>query len=181
MQHLAVCGVYIFLVPQNGELSLQGASETSSEAQKAYLGGVYMKAVVQLDIVSLEAQIFSDLVEMVVVTGVMGELGILPGHLPLLTAIKPGQIRITLQGGGQDVYYVSGGILEVQPGVITILADTVTRATDLDEAEAIIARDNAERLLANKQSNIDLTSALVQIAQATAKLRTINMVRKGSK
>lgn len=140
-----------------------------------------MKAVVQLDIVSLEAKIFSGLVEMVVVTGIMGELGILPGHMPLLTTIKPGQIRIILQGGIQDVYYVSGGILEVQPNIITILADTVTRAADLDEAEAIIARENAERLLANKQSNIDFTSALVQISQATAKLRTIKLSRRGDK
>lgn len=138
-----------------------------------------MKAVVQLDIVSLEAKIFSGLVEMVVVTGIMGELGILPGHMPLLTAIKPGQIRITLQGGAQDIYYVSGGMLEVQPSVITILADTVTRAEDLDEAEAIIARENAERVLANKKANVDFTGALVQISQAAAKLRTIKMSRKG--
>jgi F-type H+-transporting ATPase subunit epsilon len=137
-----------------------------------------MKATVRLEIVSLEAQIFSGLAEMVVVTGIMGELGILPGHMPLLTAIKPGQIRIILQGGVQDVYYVSGGILEVQPTVITILADTVTRAADLDEAAAITARENAERLLSNKKSNVDFTNALAQISQAAAKLRTIKMSRK---
>lgn len=140
-----------------------------------------MTATVRLDIVSLEANIFSDLAEMVVVTGEMGELGILPGHTPLLTSIKPGQIRITLQGGAQDIYYISGGILEVQPKVITILADTVTRADDLDEAAAIIARENAERLLAGKKSNVDFTGALVQIAQATAKLRTIQLSHKGNK
>lgn len=140
-----------------------------------------MTATVRLDIVSLEANIFSDLAEMVVVTGEMGELGILPGHAPLLTSIKPGQIRITLKGGGQDIYYVSGGILEVQPKIITILADTVTRATDLDEAAAIIARENAERLLASKKANVDFTGALVQIAQATAKLRTINLSLKSKK
>ncbi len=138
-----------------------------------------MKAVLRLDIVSLEAKIFSGFAEMVVVTGVMGELGILPGHMPLLTTIKPGQIRIILQGGSQDIYYVSGGILEVQPNVVTVLADTVTRAIDLDEASAIAVRENAERLLANKKSNVDFTSALVQIEQAAAQLRTIKMSRKG--
>lgn len=140
-----------------------------------------MVATVRLDIVSLEASIFSDLAEMVVVTGEMGELGILPGHTPLLTSIQPGQIRITLQGGAQDIYYISGGILEVQPKIITILADTVTRAADLDEAAAIIARENAERLLASKQSNVDFTGALAQIAQATAKLRTIKLSLKNNK
>lgn len=138
-----------------------------------------MKAVIRLDIVSLEAKIFSGLAEMVIVTGVLGELGIMPGHMPLLTEIKPGQIRITLQGGAQDVYYVSGGILEVQPDVVTILADTVTHAADLDEAAAITARENAKRMLANKKSNVDFTTALVQISQAAAKLRTIKLARRG--
>lgn len=140
-----------------------------------------MKAVVHIDIVSLEAKIFSGLAEMIVVTGSMGELGILPGHIPLLTTIKPGQIRVILQGSIQDVYYVSGGILEVRPNTVTILADTVVRAEDLDEAEAIVARKNAQNLLANKQSNVDLTSVLVQVAQATAKLHTIKLLRKTSK
>ncbi len=137
-----------------------------------------MKATVHLEIVSLEAEIFSGLAEMVIVTGAMGELGILPGHMPLLTVIRPGQIRITLQGGVQDIYYISGGIMEVQPDVITILADTVIRAADIDEAVAITARESAERLLANRATNVDFTGALVQIAQATAKLRTIKLLHK---
>jgi F-type H+-transporting ATPase subunit epsilon len=140
-----------------------------------------MKAVVQLDIVSLEAKIFSGYIEMVVVTGVMGELGVLPGHTQLLTTIQPGQIRLTLQGGVQEIFYVSGGVMEVQPSSITILADTVTRAADLDEAKAIIARENAKRVVNTKQSNVDLTNAFVQIAQETAKLRTINLARKSKK
>ena len=86
----------------------------------------------QLDIVSLEAQIFSGRAEMVVITGEMGELGILPGHTQLLTSIKPGQIRITIQGVAQDIYYVSGGMLEIQPYEVSILADTVIHASDLD-------------------------------------------------
>jgi len=140
-----------------------------------------MKATLHLDIVSLEAQIFSGLAEMVVVTGIMGELGILPGHTPLLTEIKPGQVRIALQGGVQGIYYISGGIMEVQPNTVTILADTVIHSADLDEAAAIAARESAERMLANKKSNVDFTAALVQIAQAAAKLRTIKLAHRTDK
>jgi len=140
-----------------------------------------MSATVRLEIVSLEAGIFSGLVEMVVVTGTMGELGILPKHIPMLTTIKPGQIRIVLQGGAQDIYYISGGIMEVQPELITILADTVIRAVDIDEAEAIAARENAEHILANRKSKVDFTSALIQITQATAKLHTINLLHKNNR
>lgn len=140
-----------------------------------------MRATLHLDIVSLEAQIFSGLAEMVVVTGIMGELGILPGHTPLLTEIKPGQVRIVLQGGAQGIYYISGGVMEVQPNTVTILADTVIHAADLDEAAAIAARESAERMLANKKSNVDFTAALVQIAQAAAKLRTIKLAHRSDK
>ncbi|EKE00567.1 MAG: F0F1 ATP synthase subunit epsilon [uncultured bacterium] len=134
-----------------------------------------MTTTVQLDIVSLEANIFSGQVEMVVVTGEMGELGILPGHTQLLTSMKPGQIRIVLPGNVQEVFYVSGGVLEVQPYIITILADTVVRAADLDEVAAITARENAERLLADKKSTVEFTGLLAQLAQATAQLRTIKL------
>lgn len=136
-----------------------------------------MAITVHLDIVSAEAKIFSGLAEMIVVTGNMGELGILPGHTPLLTTIKPGQIRVTRQGGEQDFYYVSGGILEVQPNVVSILADTVTRAADLDEAAAIEARQRAERLLASRKSNADFSAALIQLTQAMAQLRTIKLIK----
>ena len=140
-----------------------------------------MAATIQLDIVSLESSIFSDQVEMVIVSGVMGELGIMPGHTPMLTAIKPGQIRINLPGNIQDVYYISGGILEIQPYIVTILADTVVRADDLDEAEAVAARRNAESLLSNKQSNIEFSILLAQLAKATAKLRTIQLAHNKDK
>lgn len=133
---------------------------------------------VYLDIVSLEASIFSGLVEMVVVTGEMGELGILPGHAQLLTSIKPGQIRLALPGNVQEIYYVSGGILEIQLYAITILADTVVRAADLDEAAAIVARENAKRLLANQKDTIEITTALSELAQAAAQLRIIKMAHK---
>lgn len=134
-----------------------------------------MAPTIKIDVVSLEANIFSGFAKMLVVTGVMGELGILPGHAPLLTSIIPGQIRIILPDGNEDIYYVSGGILEVQPEIVTILADTVTHAADLNEAAAIIARENAKSLLASKKSNVDFTGVLAQIAQATAKLRTIKL------
>lgn len=140
-----------------------------------------MTKTVQLEIVSLEAKIFSGLAAMLVVTGEMGELGILPGHTPLLTAIIPGQIRIILPTGKQDIYYVSGGILEVQPDIITVLADTVIRAADLDETAATAARENAKHLLNSKKSNVDFTGALVQIAHATAQLQTIKVLRKNNK
>lgn len=140
-----------------------------------------MAATIQLDIVSLESSIFSDQVEMVIVSGVMGELGIMPGHAPMLTAIKPGQIRINLPGNIQDVYYISGGILEVQPYIVTILADTVVRADDLDEAEAVASRRNAESLLSNKQSNVEFSILLAQLAKATAQLRTIQLAHNKDK
>jgi F-type H+-transporting ATPase subunit epsilon len=137
-----------------------------------------MAVSAHLDIVSAEAQLFSGLVEMVIVSGERGELGILPGHAALLSPIKPGQIRVIRQGGIEDVYYVSGGILEVQPDVVTILADTVARAADLDEAQALAARQRAVSLLADKKANVEITGALIELAKATAQLRALNAVRK---
>jgi F-type H+-transporting ATPase subunit epsilon len=136
---------------------------------------------VHLDIVSPEAQIFSGLVEMVSVTGELGELGILPGHTQLLSAIKPGQVRMTKQGGKKETYYISGGILEVQPNCVTILADTVVRAENLDEAAAIEAKERAEKLLADKKAHVDYTSALRELAQAAAQIRTIKELKKHRK
>src|ERR1700739_63013 len=99
-----------------------------------------MAITMQVDIVSAEKEIYSGTAEMLVATGEFGELGIVPGHAPLLTLLKPGEVRITLPGGGQEIYYVSGGILEVQPKCTTVLADAVERAEDLDEAAAIAAK-----------------------------------------
>lgn len=139
------------------------------------------KSTLQLDIVSLESQIFSGRVEMVIVTGEMGEMGILPGHTQLLTSIKPGQIRIVLQDGAQDIYYVSGGMLEIQPYEVSILADTVIHAADLDEAAAMTARENAKNAMLKRDANADISHVMAEIAQATAKLRTINLSRKTKK
>jgi len=133
---------------------------------------------VHLDIVSNEAQIFSGLVEMVSVTGVEGELGILPGHTALLSAIKPGEVRVTLQGGNKEIYYVSGGMIEVQPDCITVLADTAIRAESLDEAAAIKAKDRAEKLLAEKKSDLDYAQVMKELAQAAAQLRAIQKIKK---
>lgn len=130
---------------------------------------------VHLDIVSIEGQIFSGLVEMLIVTGALGGMGILPGHAALLTMIKPGPMIVKKQGGNEEVFYLSGGILEVQPDIISVLADTIVRASELDEAKAIDEKERAERLFADKKSNIDLSLALMQLAQATAQLRSIKL------
>ena len=131
-----------------------------------------------LDIVSAEREIFSGVVEMVVATGELGEIGITPGHAPLLTVLKPGEIRVTLQGGTEDVYYVSGGMLEVQPYYVTVLADTVERADSLDEAAAIAAKARAEEAIANKNVDIDYSMATVELARAVAQIRAIQKARK---
>ena len=141
-----------------------------------------MKSTIKVDIVSVEEQIFVGSAEMIVITGIMGELGIMAGHTPLLTAIKPGFVRIILQEEQQNIYYVSGGILEVQPDCVTVLADTVIRADDLDEVAAEIAREKAKAILDDKKkSTLDITSALIQISQATAKLQTIRIAKSRKK
>ncbi len=140
-----------------------------------------MAITVHLDIVSQEAEIFSGLVEMISVTGEEGELGILPGHTALLSAIKPGEVRVTLQGGEKQIYYISGGMIEVQPNLVTVLADTAIRADNIDEAAAIAAKERAEKLLAQKKESVDYTQALKELAQAAAQLHAIEKLRKRSK
>lgn len=140
-----------------------------------------MTITTHLDIVSAEREIFSGLVEMVVATGELGEVGVTPGHAPLLTVLKPGEIRITLPGGEQDIYYVQGGMLEVQPRCITILADAVERADHLDEAAALAAKANAEAAMANKGGDMDYSVAAVELARAVAQIRAIQKVRKNIK
>ena len=137
-----------------------------------------MAITTHLDIVSAEREIFSGVVEMVVATGELGEIGITPGHAPLLTVLKPGEIRVTLQGGTEDVYYVSGGMLEVQPYYVTVLADTVERADSLDEAAAIAAKARAEEAIANKGVDVDYSMATVELARAVAQIRAIQKARK---
>jgi len=130
------------------------------------------------DIVSAEKSIFSGLVEMVVAAGSLGDLGIAPGHAPLLTALIPGPVKLVLSGGEEEVFYVSGGFLEVQRGVVTLLADTALRADDLDEASAITAMDDAEKAIANQTAAFEYSIAAAQLAEAAAQLRALRQMRK---
>lgn len=132
----------------------------------------------QLDIVSAEASIFTGTVKFITVAGGVGELGIHPGHTALLTSLKPGQIIATFEDGKEEVFYISGGMLEIQPGVATVLADTAVRAGDLDEAAALAAKEEAERKLAEQKSGIEYTRAISELAEAAAQLRTIEKLRK---
>ena len=137
-----------------------------------------MAMTLHCDIVSAEEAIFSGLAQMVVAHGTLGDLGIEYGHAPLLTSLEPGPVRVKTQGGEEQVFYVSGGFLEVQPGMVSILADTALRAQDLDEAAALEAQKAAELALADKQGDIDYTRAAAELAATAAQLRTIQQIRK---
>ena len=137
-----------------------------------------MIKTMQIEIVSAELMIFSGQATHVVATGLIGELGIYPGHTQLLTALKPGPVRIVKPDGEDEILYISGGILEVQPQLVSILADTVIRAADLDEMEALEAKDHAEKALIDKQSDIDYAKATVELAQAVAQLQAISKLKK---
>jgi F-type H+-transporting ATPase subunit epsilon len=140
-----------------------------------------MASTIRCDIVSAEEEIFSGEVQMVVATGEMGELGIAPRHAPLITRLKPGQIRVTLANGEEQLFYVSGGILEVQPQVVTVLADTAIRGGDLDEAKAQAAKAEAERILAGRGEAMDLAEAQMKLVEAMAQLQALERLRKNLK
>ena len=137
-----------------------------------------MAMTVHCDIVSAEEEIFSGLIEFVSVRASLGELGIYPGHTPLLSEIKPGSVELRKQGGEEDIFYVSGGFLEVQPHKITVLADTALRAGDLDEATALEAQKHAEQAMADKQGEFEYSRAASQLAEAAAQLRTLDAIRR---
>lgn len=138
-----------------------------------------MAMTVHVDVVSAEELIFSGLAEIVIVPGEMGELGIYPRHTPLLTRIKPGSVRIKRPDQVQDeLIYVSGGMLEVQPNLVTILSDTAIRSKDLDEARALEAKQAAEESMRNRTSDLDYAQAEAELAQAIAQLRIIQQIRK---
>ena len=137
-----------------------------------------MAMTMHLDIASTEARIFSGRVESLVATGTMGDMGILPGHAPLLTALIPGPVRLVTQEGEEQIFYVSGGYLEIQPGVVNILADTAIRADDLDEVHAEAAKRDAEEAVLNREAGFEYSRAATQLAEATARLRTIAQLRK---
>jgi F-type H+-transporting ATPase subunit epsilon len=132
---------------------------------------------VHCDFVSAEEEIFSGRVEMLIAAGAEGDLGVAPGHAPLLSALKPGPVRVIKQGGEEEVFYVSGGYLEVQPNVVTILSDSAQRAADMDEAAALEAKQAAEKELANQSGDFDYSRAASQLAEAAARLRTIQSLR----
>src|SRR5689334_17509966 len=140
-----------------------------------------MTTTIRCDIVSAEESIFHGVVTMVIASGEMGELGIAPRHAPLITRLKPGQVRVILEDGEEKFYYVSGGILEVQPQVVTVLADTAIRANDLDEASARKAKEEAERALANRGDAMELAEAQQKLVEATAQLQALERLRKAMK
>ena len=132
---------------------------------------------IELDIVSAEASIFHGDVRFVSVTGLGGELGIHPNHSPLLTALKPGKIHAILKDGTEEVFYISGGMLEVQPKIVSVLADTALRADDLDEAAALAAKAKAEKFLQQKTDGMEYSKALAELAEAAAQLRAISLLK----
>lgn len=137
-----------------------------------------MAMTFHLDVVSAEQQMFSGTVQSIQVSGSEGELGIRPNHAPLLTAIKPGMVRIVKQHGEEEVIYLSGGVLEVQPGAVTVLADTAIRGSDLDEARALEAKRKAEEHMNSSHGDVDFAMASAELAKAIAKLRVIELTKK---
>lgn len=137
-----------------------------------------MAMTMHVNIVSAEAQIFSGTAEEVYAPAVMGDVGIMPRHTPLLSPLKPGEVRVVKEGGEEDFFYVSGGMLEVQPHVVTVLADTALRAKDVDEAAALEAKQRAEQALKDHKGDVDYARAEAELAEAIAQLQAIQRLRK---
>lgn len=137
-----------------------------------------MAMTLHVDIVSAEEEIFSGTATMVFAPAEMGEVGIAPRHTPMLTRLRPGEVRVQTQEGEEMLFFVSGGLLEVQPHVVTILSDTAIRARDLDEAHALEAKKHAEQAMQDKKSDMDYAKAQAELAQAVAQLRAIQKIRK---
>jgi len=140
-----------------------------------------MAMTLHVDIVSAEAEIFSGTATMVFAPAEMGEVGIAPRHAPLLSRLKPGAVRVQTESGDEQSFFVSGGMLEVQPHVVTVLADTAIRAADIDEAQALEAKERAERMLADKAADIDYAKAQAELAQSIAQLQTLRKLREKAK
>lgn len=137
-----------------------------------------MANTIHVDVVSAEESIFSGEAEFVVLPGEAGELGIMPGHMPLMTRIKPGAVRVKLPDNKEELIFVAGGLLEVQPGLVTVLADTAIRGADLDQAKAMEAKKMAEEAMVNRGSEMDYARAQVELAEAIAQLAAIDRLRK---
>ncbi|MBL80016.1 MAG: F0F1 ATP synthase subunit epsilon [Nitrosomonadaceae bacterium] len=141
-----------------------------------------MATTIHVDVVSAEQEIFSGVAEAVIVPALMGEVGIYPRHAPMITEIKPGSVRIKIPEQAEDeLIYVSGGMLEVQPSVVTILADTAIRGGDLDEAKALEAKGRAEAAMKDKSSKIDYARAQAELAESIAQIAAIEKFRKRSR
>lgn len=137
-----------------------------------------MAESIKVDIVSAEKEIFSGDAQMVFAPAILGEVGIVPGHAPLVTQLGPGEVRVKLADGRASGFYVSGGMLEVQPNVVTVLSDTAVRAEDLDEAAVLKAKEEAERQFHDREAKIDYAAAQAQLAETVAQLQTIQRLRR---
>ena len=137
-----------------------------------------MTMTIHVDIVSAEREIFSGLAEMVFAPAELGEVGISPRHAPLITRLNPGEVRVKVNDNESYPFFISGGLLEVQPHLVTILADTAIRAKDIDEAAALEAKAKAQEALADKSGKMDYAAAEAELAQAVMKLRTLDRLRK---
>jgi F-type H+-transporting ATPase subunit epsilon len=135
----------------------------------------------QLDIVSVEAQVYSGTATFIQATGSQGELGIYPGHTALITSIKPGQVLATDEEDNEHIFFIAGGVIEIQPDKVTILSDTAIRADDLDEASALAIKEKAEKALIEQQSEVAYSAALSELAMAAAQLKAINQLRDRAK
>ena len=135
-------------------------------------------ASMHCEIVSAEQSLFSGTITMLSARGTIGELGVMPGHAPLLTGIQPGAVTLRIEDGSEEVFYASGGFIEIQPGYVTLLADTAVRAEDLDEAQAEEARQQAEKAMEDKNAEAEFSSAAAMMAEALAKQRTLEELRR---
>lgn len=140
-----------------------------------------MASTIHCDIVSAESEIYSGEASMVIVPGEQGDLGVTPKHAPLLTRLRAGEVRVQTPDGEEEHFYVSGGLLEIQPHVVTVLSDTASRASDVDEAAALEAKAAAERALADKTAGMEVAQAQAQLAQAMAQLAALERFRKKMK
>lgn len=171
--------------PDSGPVEIYGnhcvICHLSLTAASGWWGGMghpTMAMLIHLDIVSAESAIFSGQAEMIFAPAVMGEVGVAPRHAPLVTRLKPGEVRVNMPGGGEQSFYVSGGILEIQPHVVTILSDTALRAHDIDEAEAIAARERAEQAMHDHDSEMEYAAAEAALAEATAQLALLKRLKR---
>jgi F-type H+-transporting ATPase subunit epsilon len=137
-----------------------------------------MADTIHVDIVSAEGEMFSGAATMVFLPGTLGDLGIAPRHAPLLTTLKPGEVRVQTEGHEEQVFYVGGGVLEVQPSGVTVLADTAARARDLDESQALAAKQRAEEAVRSRSDKLEIAEAQAELARAVAQLRAIERLRK---